>query len=139
MTRPLLMETLEKSGSRERKKILYTIKHYQSDLCPKGTLKIRFQTYQAILRMYCAEKFYWVFLSPPPSSKYGIGVGVRSIENETFKCSIFTWKESAGYVRFSILRLPISPGERSRPISSWGSLSRQVHCQENSALGFAGA
>lgn len=69
------METLEKSGSRERKKILYTIKYYQSDLCPNGTLTIRFQTYQAILSMYCAEKFYWAFLSPPLSSKYGTNRG----------------------------------------------------------------
>lgn len=134
------METLEKSGSRERKKILYKIKHYQSDLCPNGTLTIRFQTYQAILSMYCAENFTGFFsLRPSPQNVEQIGVGVRSIKNGAFKCSIFTWKESAGYVRFSILRLPISPGERCRPISSWGPLSRQVHCQENSALGFAGA
>ena len=58
MTRSLLMETwhLEKSGSSERKKkIPYTITHDQSDLCPKGTLKIRFQIYQTSLHTATRE------------------------------------------------------------------------------------
>lgn len=135
----MLMESwlLEKLGSRERRKDSYAIQHYQSDFCPKVTLKMRVKNYQIILNVYRAQKFYRIFsqASLMFSSKYEMpGIGVRRFKNKLFKCSIFTWKEHVGCVRFFILCLPLL---RSRPVSSGGSLLQQVHCQENSALMFA--
>lgn len=61
----MLMESwlLEKLGSRERKKDSYAIQHYQSDFCPKVTLKMRVKNYQIILNVYRAQKFYRIFFS----------------------------------------------------------------------------
>lgn len=38
----LAFREIRLEGKKKKKKIPYTIKHYQSDICPKGTSKIRF-------------------------------------------------------------------------------------------------
>lgn len=53
--------------------------------------------------MYCAEKFYYIFLlfSLIFLSKFGIkGIRIKSMKNKRFKCSIFTWRESVVYMSF---------------------------------------
>lgn len=99
-------------GSRE-KKIPSTIKYYHSDFCPKVTLKIRFENYQSVLSIFCAEQCscillrFSLFLRTTPFNIACLHAGCLSLS----WCRLFAPREHARHASLEVLA-PKVTGEK---------------------------
>ena len=106
-----------------KKKDSYAIRRYQSDLFPKGTLKVRVKNYQTILNVYSAQKLYGIFFLKPllcfPQNTKRQELGLEDLRTRFFKAACSHGRSMLGVWDSLFSAFPLL---RSRPVSSGGSL-----------------